>query len=316
MKVYDLHGDLFYHFTDLQKQGESEVFKKYHLDNFAKGNVELSVFNIWIDDEVNTKEKFIDSLVYGSKELLNSEYLNKVLKLGDIDSDKINYIIGLEGVDYLSSADELYFLYEYGVRLIGLTWNYNNAFAHAQSKNPKLGLTSEGIRLIKLMNELGMIIDVSHLSDKSLSDILEISSSPVIASHSNCRTLCGSKRNLTDEQIIAIAKTSGVIGMNSYPSFVDEDKDKQTLDRLVDHIDHIVSLVGVEYVALGFDFLDYLTDTSATDVLTGIPYLNGLKNHSEIGNLIDKLYERNYSKEQIEKITHKNALRVFKEVLG
>ncbi len=315
MKVYDLHGDLFYHFTDLQKKGEKDIFEKYHLSKFTEGNVELSLFNIWIDDSNNTKEKFIDNLIYGSKEIYNNKNLNKVVRYSDIDSKKVNYIIGLEGVDYLSSADDLYFLYEFGVRLIGLTWNYNNKFAHAQSKNPEKGLTEEGKRVIEVMNELGMIIDVSHLSDRSLADILEISTAPIIASHSNCRTLCETKRNLTDEQIIAIAKTGGIIGMNSYPAFIDRNVERQTLDRLVDHVDYIVKLVGVDYVALGFDFMDYLIDTSATDVLSGIPHLNELKNHSDIGNLINKLSDRGYTKEDIELITHKNAQRVFRAIL-
>ncbi|MDF9866952.1 membrane dipeptidase [Bacilli bacterium PM5-3] len=317
-KVIDLHGDLFSHFNGKGLEGEEGIFKKYHLDNFKKGNVYFSVFNIWLDDENKPKRQLAEEIITnGAKEILNNQDIfNQVRNYDDINENgKINFFVGLEGLDYLSSADELYPLYMYGARLAGLTWNHSNKFASSITDANDQGLSDEGRKAIKIMNELGMIVDISHLSDKAALEILDISNAPVIASHSNVRNLSPHHRNVTDEMIKKIAGTGGVIGMNAYPAFVSENPTEKNVEGLIKHIDYIKELVGIDYIAFGFDFMDYLSDDATGSFIEGSPFMEDLKNHSYIMNLVHALENHGYSVAEINKITHENALRVIKTVL-
>ena len=167
-----------------------------------------------------------------------------------------------------------------------------------------------------------MIVDVSHTNEKTFWDIAEISAKPFIASHSNARTLCDVPRNLTDEQIKAVAQSGGVIGVNGYIGFTKkcdfsnpvpiENPDllsKPDLKDLADHIDYIAGLVGVDYVGLGFDFCEYLSE----ELKDTNP--KNLEDASKCQNMIEELRKRGYSENDIEKIAYKNFLRVIKENL-
>lgn len=316
-KVIDMHGDLFSHFTVAGLKGEEQIFKKHHLENFRKGSVYLSVFNVWIDDErEGINERAMQILSYGAKEIINNQdILNPVYRYDDIqDNDKVNFIIGLEGIDYLKNAEEIYALYQYGVRLISLTWNHSNNFAASITDANDFGLTDEGRKAIKIMNDLGIIIDISHLSDNSALEILEISTKPVIASHSNVRNIANHKRNLSDELIKKVAASGGIIGMNAYPAFIADNQDEKNIKGLVKHIDYLKELVGIEHLAFGFDFMDYLSD-DATAFLEEAPYAKDLQNHKDIGSLINELIEQGYSEDEVDKITNANALRIIKEII-
>ena len=164
-------------------------------------------------------------------------------------------------------------MYNLGYRLAALTWNEKNILGTGAGENSCEGLTEIGKKAVRKMNEIGMIVDVSHANEKTFWDIAEISTKPFIASHSNARTLCDVPRNLTDEQIKAVAQSGGVIGVNGYIGFIKkcdfsspapiENPDlssKPDLKDLADHIDYIAGLVGVDYVGLGFDFCEYLSE--------------------------------------------------------
>lgn len=319
-RIFDLHGDLFSHFTRAQMKGESNVFEKYHLSNFRKGCVEFAVFNVWIDDEsVSSKQRLLEILSYSTKEVIQSkDFLYQVKSNSDINNfktNKINYLIGLEGIDYLDRAYEIYALYQYGVRLISLTWNHNNAFATSCKSTVDNGLTTEGRKAVEIMNELGIVIDISHLSDESSYEILNISKDPVIASHSNVRSLCDNARNLSDDLIIAIAKTNGVIGVNAYPAFIADNNEQATLYKLVEHIKYIKNLVGVQHIAFGFDFMYYLSDDALDSFIEGSVYLEEFRNQSDIQKLVVLLEKEGFTRNEIESMSYSNALRVFKTVL-
>lgn len=161
------------------------------------------------------------------------------------------------------------------------------------------------------MEELGMIIDVSHANEKTFWDIYNNTTKPFIASHSNAKSLCNHKRNLTNEQIKAIASRDGVIGINAYKGFVAIDSYKQNLERFVDHIEYIISLVGVRHVALGFDFCEYLYADKKEEEINP----QGLENASKAMAVIDELYRRGYSESDIRKIAFENFMRVIETIL-
>ncbi|MFV0425007.1 MAG: dipeptidase [Bacilli bacterium] len=316
MKVFDAHGDLFSHFFMALKNGETNIFENYHLSKFKQGDVKFGVFNFWLEDSADKNTEFImDMFSYGIKEVLTSNYLKIIRSYNDFDlnSDKVQFIIGLEGIDYLNKANDIYMMYQYGARLISLTWNGGNKFASSNTCLVDNGLSEEGIKAVKIMNALGIIIDISHLSDKSSLQILDLSSKPVIASHSNVRKLVDNKRNLTDELILKIAKTNGVIGMNSFVEFVADKKEEYNVEGMMKHMNYIKNLVGVDHICFGFDFMDYLVEFSP--FTEGIEFMNDLQNHKDIGNLIEYMKNHNYTNEEIEKIAYKNFFRVMKEIL-
>ena len=193
--------------------------------------------------------------------------------------------------------------YRLGVRMLSFAWNYRTPFAdglgakRAESKLPELG-----VQALEEMDRLGMIFDVSHLADTVFWDVADVMKEPFIASHSNCRDLCDHPRNLTDDMIRALADHGGVMGMNFAPSFVD--KDKATVEKMVDHGDHIVGLVGPDHVGLGSDF----------DGIGSTP--EGLEDVSKMPNMTRVMVGRGYSDEDILKILGGNHLRVFKQVIG
>lgn len=221
-----------------------------------------------------------------------------------VKSGKIAAVLSIEGGEALQGdLGVLRMLYKLGVRSISLTWNYRNEIADGvKDESSGGGLTPFGRKVIKEMNELGMIIDLSHISKTGFWDVLECTSAPVIVSHSNAQKLCPHRRNLTDKQILAIKDNGGVIGVNLYPEFLNNSKEA-TLKDVINHIEYISSLVGPEHIGLGADF------DGIESVPTGI---NGVQDIEKIFNELAKL---NYSNENIEKFAGKNFLRVIQNVL-
>ncbi len=184
-----------------------------------------------------------------------------------------------------------------------LTWNQRNAIADGiDYPDSKRGLTSFGKKVVNEMNHLGMIIDVSHLSEYSFWGVIRATCQPVIASHSNCYQLCPHPRNLKDNQIKAIAENGGLICVNYVPDFLIKEKGKATIDDVIAHIDYLVNLVGVEFVGLGSDF----------DGCRILP--EGLEGVDKVFRIGEKLAQNGYSQNDINKIMGKNFLHLFKQV--
>lgn len=188
--------------------------------------------------------------------------------------------------------------YRQGVRMLGLTWNKSNALGDGALGRDHGGLTDLGRAVLRRKEELGIIVDVSHLSKAAFWDTMRATRGPVIASHSNAAALRSHPRNLTDEQLRAIGGRGGVVGVNFWPELLGE----ATLERVLDHIDHMVKTMGVDHVALGSDF-------------DGIPQTpRGLEDVTRLPNLTAGLLRRGYTTEQVHKILGANALRVFRQV--
>lgn len=209
-------------------------------------------------------------------------------------------------------------LYRLGARMMTLTWNYENELASPNTNYTlcessdttvpftKWGLTECGFETITEMEHLGMIIDVSHLSDAGFHDVLNATKKPFVASHSNARAVCNHVRNLSDDMIKALSDRGGVMGINFYPPFLSNPADSTPyngkLDDVVAHIKHIEQVGGIECIGLGSDF-------------DGIPGNEELPNALAMPLLYDALHQSGFSDDKIEKIFYQNVLRVYKDVL-
>lgn len=195
--------------------------------------------------------------------------------------------------------------YENGIRLITLLWNYENCIGYPNSRDAAVmrkGLKPYGFEMVERMNELGMIVDVSHMSDGGFWDVIRHSRFPVIASHSNARTLCSHPRNLTDEMIRALAEKGGVAGVNFYPAFIQENMTAKA-DDIVHHISHMVNVGGSDVAAIGTDFDGFSDGELEIDKI------------GQMQILYNALEKNGFSCSQIEKFWSGNALRVIKEIL-
>ncbi|KNF07526.1 dipeptidase family protein [Gottschalkia purinilytica] len=323
--IFDGHADIWTDVNVKRKKGFKDIFKSMHLERFKKGNINGGIFIVWPEPPYNenTKNRVIHMIENMSTEIMENQDLIHIVKQGcDLDKGirqgKMTVIIGLEGLSYIGkNVDLIDTLYMLGARHASLTWNEENELATGIDGDPNRGLTKHGINVIRKMERLGMIIDVSHANEKTFWDIYENTSKPFIASHSNCKTLCNVPRNITDRQLRAIGKRKGIVGLNVYREFVHEDKNKQNLKYLINHIDHMVDTIGIDSVAFGFDFCEYLEDDSSGEFSKNPTEINtiGVEDASQVGNIINELIRRGYTTEDIEKISYKNFFRVIKTIL-
>lgn len=261
------------------------------------------------------------------KDLLeeNKEEIAPVYTYDDIErnrsQNKLSALLTLEEGDVVNqSLQGLQDWYEKGVRMIALTWNYKNSIGHpnvesdtvfADYKTPALpangntkdGLSEFGIAYVKEMERLGIIIDISHSSDKVVKDVLKYTTKPFVASHSNSRSLTPVSRNLTDEQIKKIAQRKGVIGINFCADFLNQRKENTSrIEDMIAHIQHLKSVGGIDCIGLGTDF-------------DGIHSQVDIADASYMQKLADALFKEGFSQEEVEKIFYKNVLRLYKDVL-
>lgn len=290
--------------------------RKGHVDlpRLREGGVNVQVFAHYIQGEYKPDRalpRFLELLDAFLTEVdANAQHITVVKTVAQLEEavaqDKIAAVLAIEGGEALAGRlAVLRIFHRLGVRLIGLTWNERNDLADGVGESGTGGgLSRLGVAVVQEMNRLGMVVDVSHLSDAGFWHVMDVSSRPVVASHSNCRALCRHPRNLSDEQIKALARNGGVIGMNFYPPFVDDDARRATIERIVDHVEHIVQLVGPDHVGLGSDF----------DGIDSTP--RGLEDVSKLPRLTEAMLRRGFSEAHIRKILGENFLRVFREVWG
>jgi membrane dipeptidase len=234
--------------------------------------------------------------------------VHRARAVGDFQDGRITAIVHMEGAEAI--ADDLSNLqdwYERGLRSIGIVWSRPNAFAEGvpfefpASPDTGPGLSDAGRALVRACNELGILVDVSHLNERGFWDVAEISDRPVVATHSNAHALCASTRNLTDAQLDAVRDSGGVVGVNFAVTFLREDGlndfEATGLDEIVRHVDYLVERMGIDHVAFGSDF-DGAVVPAALGGVSGLP------------RLVDALRER-YDAGEIDLITHGNWLRVL-----
>lgn len=322
--IFDAHADIWTHVTQEYNRGNKNVLRNYHLNRMKQGNICGGIFVVWVDPpyDKEPKKRTIEIIKNMSIEINKSSDIIHIVKNSNDfsiaqESDKMAVLIGFEGLKAIEDdIDLINVLYSLGARHAMLTWNEKNDLAGGAAYEGEGGLTAKGFKLIKKMEELNMIIDVSHTNEETFYDIVKTVKGPIIASHSNCRSLCDVPRNLSDEALKEIKRLNGVVGINSYKEFIDKDHNKQTLDRIVDHIDHMVNVMSIDNVGFGFDFGDYLSNETLSHYVKTTGYgVTGLEDVTDTKNLIDALERRGYSKEDIEKISYKNFYRVIKEII-
>ena len=245
--------------------------------------------------ERETKENKKLKLIKTAKELEYAEREELNLALLTVE----------EGGVLNGNRNRLEELYQRGVRLITLTWNYENCIGYTNSRNAQemqKGLKSLGKQMVEEMNERGMLVDVSHLSDGGFWDCIRLSKKPIIASHSNARALCAHPRNLSDEMLCALGECGGVVGLNFYPQFLQSDRSAEVLD-IAKHGMHILQKAGEDSVALGTDFDGFEA---------GQNWLRGIE---EIECVWDALKKAGMTERQLDKLSYQNVKRVLEEVL-
>jgi membrane dipeptidase len=231
----------------------------------------------------------------------------------------------MEGVEPLGTdLDLLRVFYELGLRSLSLTHVRRNAAGDgglfAASGSPSDGLTAFGREVVRECKNLGIMIDLAHISPAGFKDIFEMTEKPLIVSHTNARRYFDLDRNLSDEQIKMVGERGGVIGINSV--LVSPNKDEATLDRYVDHIEHIRDLIGIDGVAIGFDFFEFIfrqwpeaEQVEFQKKFTHAHFVPELANHSQSRGLTRKLIERRFADEEIEAILFRNWMRIFEQWL-
>lgn len=230
-----------------------------------------------------------------------------------LDEEVMAAVLHLEGADAIdTNLDTLHVLYRAGLRSLGPVWSRPNVFAEGvalhfgRSPDTGPGLTEAGRELVRACNHLRIMIDVSHLNERSFWDVAALTDAPLVASHSNAYTLCAATRNLTDPQLDAIAASDGMIGLNFGVHFLREDgaEDANTpLEVMIRQIDYLVERVGIDRVGFGSDFDGVLISQEIGDV-SGLP------------RLMSALRERGYGDQALRKLAHENWVRVLRKTWG
>lgn len=243
-----------------------------------------------------------------------SESQIKVVRTADevktcLEDGTIAAILHFEGAENLGEdPNSLEELYEKGLRSLGLVWSRPNAYAHGvpfrfpSSPDTGPGLTDAGRELVRKCNELGVLVDLSHLNERGFWDVAEATDAPLAATHSNAHTLCASSRNLTDQQLDVIRDSDGMVGVNFAVSFLREDghEDADTpLEIVAQHVDYLVERIGIDRVGFGSDF-------------DGAKMPRDLGDVSGLTKLLDVLRERGYDDARLKKLAHGNWLRVLR----
>ncbi len=308
--IFDAHSDLPTFVYDERKKGKRRVLEE-NFERFFGNTITARVMAIWTRKERrNQALRYVLEAVNSlKKDIAEGESFELVTNVKEmrkaIESGRIALWLGLEGGEPIEdSTDLLEVFYSLGLRVLTLTWSLRNAIGDGVFERTKGGLTNFGIEVIGKAEELGIVIDLSHINEAGFWDAMETTSFPVIASHSNAKRLCSNPRNLSDEQIKAIAERDGVVGAVAIPSFVH--KNEPTLEKYVEHIEYMVELAGYRHVGLGFDFVYYLEGWSGKSI-------RGFENEEKIPALIELLEER-FSEKEVEAITFRNFERVFRKI--
>jgi membrane dipeptidase len=330
--TFDAHSDILVDVVRKRAVGRKKVIEEDWVPKMRQGGIDTRVVVIYIDEAFLPEMALrmgLDFVAALHSEVDESPSMCLCVVGEDFrkarENGKIGFILGFEGVEpLLKDVNLLQIFYKLGLRVLSLTHSRRNYAGDGSSFSPQKsgklgGLTEFGIDLVLKANELGIVVDVSHLNDAGFWDVIENTKSPIIASHSNCRSLCDHPRNLTDDQIRAIAEKEGVVGINSAPAFVD--KKNADVNHFLNHVDHIVSMTSAKNVGLGFDFSEYLLKYLSGEERArwlpenlSFPRSNDIMKDEDAPNVINGLIERGYSERDIGLISGQNFLRVFQKV--
>ena len=303
MEIFDLHADIGMDVLSKKLKGEKDILKTHHLDKLAQGNILGVGMACFFEGHENwqTAQAMVSAL---KEELEQNQDRLHFYKGQALVKDRLNAMITIEGMCFIEDEPEAHldWLYEQGARIGSLCWNDENALATGVKGNPLRGLTDLGKRAILHMNKLNMIIDISHTNEKSFWDVLDTSTKPVIATHSNARQLSNVDRNLTDQQIKALIQNEGLIGLVAARWFVSKDESIQNANQLALHAAHIKALGGIDHLAIGFDYMDFLEGNFGRASMA-----SDLQDASQAQNFIQALKDVGFSEDEIKKVAWGNV---------
>lgn len=328
--VVDLHFDMP---MDLyEKRGRANVLDADYLAELEAGDIGVLGVAIYIEDRYLPEMALrvaLDQVARVRAEADESERFAICKNYEEIrrarEAGKIALLLTMEGVDPIGAdLDLLRIFYELGVRAIGLTHARRNTAGNggifAPSGSPRDGLTAFGREVVRECEALGVIVDLAHINPAGFEEIVRLTTRPVIVSHTNARRYYDMERNISDEQIKMIGERRGVIGVNAV--LVSPRAEEATLDRYVDHLEHVADLIGIAGVGIGFDFLEFLyrqwLESGKQELaakFTTPHFIPDLTNHSHSRNLTRKLIERGFSDADIAKILYENWMRILEELL-
>lgn len=343
MKIIDLHCDTIYEIWDRRKRGENTGLRKNRLmldlERMQQGGYSLQNFALFVEKKQGESpfamfKELLD--VFNMEMNANEDLIAKVLTTADMQENekagKMSALLTVEGGEACEGKlENLKYLYEQGVRMMTLTWNFPNEIGYPNfdesrdfyTPNTEEGLTETGIMFVEEMERLGMVVDVSHLSDAGFYDVLTYTKRPFVASHSNARVMCPWVRNLTDDMIRKLADRGGVAGLNYCADFLrkpaaQKKAEKETLlkngrqaskegyadlEDIARHARHIVDIGGIECIGLGSDF-------------DGIPAYQGCPKAERMDELAYVLAKNGFHEREIDKIFYQNVFRLYQEILG
>lgn len=295
IKIFDTHSDMLYDLDRKQKRGIEHQFENFHVKQLSNSVITGGIWTMYSPDEFD--------LIEGLKNALRQ------IKMELLPGFKV--VLGLEGLRNLKCVDDINKIYDMGFRHAMVTWNEANIYATGAKSDPNRGITEKGRELYKRMQELGMIIDLAHLNEKSFYEALEIVNKNIIYSHGCCKALCDHPRNLTDDQMRALKKVDGLFGLTLANNFVNTDKSKQDLEHFLDHVDYAKEIMGIDNLCFGFDFMDYQPEFPNSNIEEACDATKAYR-------IIDGLRKRGYSDDEIEKICYTNFYNRYKDkiVLG
>jgi membrane dipeptidase len=310
MKFIDLHcdtaGRIFYENLDLKNS-----LCKVNIQNLEKGENMGQVFAFFVDQKLNNNsydefvklyDKFMDEI---NKNQDKIEIVRNVKELNNAErAGKIGAFLSIEEGEVINgNINNLRKVYEMGIRIITITWNYKNQLGYPNFEYiyQNKGLTKKGLEVVEECENLGIIPDASHLSDAGFYDLIKVCKKPFIASHSNARAITKHPRNLDDDMIKLLAEKGGLMGINFCSDFLGNER-VSSIEEIIHHIKHIKNVGGIDVLALGSDF-------------DGIHNEVEIKNPSEFNKLYFALKNNNFNELEIEKIFYRNVIRVFEEIL-
>lgn len=339
MKIIDMHCDTISEIWEGKKRGEDCGLRRNHLmidlERLQKSGYLVQNFALFVDSKKACNGGFaaVRELILVFKQEIekNQDLIAEVHNIEEIlENERAGRLSALltveEGGVCEGSLSNLQYLYDRGVRMMTLTWNYPNELGYPNyNENGDLcvpdiehGLTQTGILFLEEMERLKMIVDVSHLSDAGFYDVIRFTKNPFVASHSNARAVCGAARNLSDDMLRKLGERGGVAGLNFSVDFLREHDTGQMYDArnpenwglgyaslldIVRHAKHIAQIGGIECVGLGSDF-------------DGIPLHPELSGAEGMPLLIEEFKRAGFHESEIDKICYRNVMRVYKDVLG
>jgi membrane dipeptidase len=331
--VVEAHGDIPMDLRRRRLAGEERPLREDHLPRLRAGGVRVEFMTVGGDMPITMDgdgrpdlraRELIDDVV---SEADGCPELCVIRTLEDLEDaltgEALGIVLHFEGCRPLRGAVELVpTFYDLGVRSAQLTWNVRNELADGIAEPDPSGLTDAGREIVAELERLGILVDVSHLAEPGFWDVMDVARRPVVASHANSITVCPHPRNLTDEQVRAVADSGGYVGICFFPAFIGPEA---TLPRLLDHVDHFADIVGCDHIAVGPDYVDYVLDLMVADMTTGEALVDygdswrfpdGLRSVETLPVFTAGLLERGYGEEDVAKIVGGNAVRVLRELLA